>query len=731
MKRLLHKIYRYYMAQKSLRLIVLAAIMLQIILAIQHFYAHHLVERDLERDAEIELTMKAILIKGILNTNEKAVNSLSWTVKQNLRQPDSVFNAGKWLVYSNEYLEGAGIAFIPYYYPSKGQLYELYVQNDSNLTVRQIANARHDYTKMSFFNQVIDQDQPRWSDPYIDTVANNKLISTYSIPIHDKGNPVAVLAIDMSLNWMDDTINARHIYPTSFNMLLTEDGKPAVLADDHAKAYDVEQIIRLINDSTTSRTKSATGRTTIIDFKSEVDGAKGRVHYAFMKGKPHWQLALVNYDKEVYSELNWMTFNIFMLMLLTLATLAFIVHHYAQSEKRLQKAHLEQERIGSELRIASAIQQEMLPTTNSDPLNEDIDVSGLLQPAKEVGGDLYDFFIRDEKLYFCIGDVSGKGVPSALFMAVTQALFHAVTARVSQPAHILQAINGSICHHNTRNMFITFFIGVLDLPTGRLRYCNAGHNAPVLVGDSPQPLPVHANLPLGVMKDYKFEAQECQLSPGEALFLYTDGLNEAMNPQHQQFGMLRVIDCLTQSQEQKDNCQQMLQRVENQVRKFVDKAEQSDDLTLLAICYTPVVLEDALNERITLQNDVRQVPRLNAFVEQVTLHLQLDTKPAQEIKLAVEEAVVNVMEYAYPAGQTGDILVEAMANEQWLKVVITDQGLPFDPTESAKADTTLSVEERPIGGLGIFLVRQMMDSINYERIDGKNILTLRKNITKT
>lgn len=730
MKKWLQKILNAYKAQKNLRLIVLAAVILQVILAIQHFYVHYLLEMDLERDAERELIMKAILIKGILNTNEQALISQKWSVLQNLHNPDSVFNAGKWLVKSSTHLQGAGIGFIPYYYPQKGRLYELYVQKtEGELTIRQIASDGHDYTKMEFYSKSLSQNRPLWSDPYVDTVGNGLLISTFSLPILEHGKPVGIMAIDMSLEWMNDTIGKRHIHPSSFNLLLTEGGKPIVQpAETDEKAHDIEQVARLINDSTVHRKKSSTRISTFIDFKSDTDGSKGRIYYANMKGNPHWQLVLVNYDDEVYGKLNWMTLNIFVLMLITLGILSYIIWHYAQNERKLQQTSLEQERISSELRIASAIQQAMQPKgTVTDPLEHNVDVSGLLLPAREVGGDLFDCFIRDEKLYFCIGDVSGKGVPSALFMAVTQALFHASINSSKQPVQIMRSINQTICHNNYRSMFITFFLGVLDLPTGRLRYCNAGHNAPILISTEPHALHVKPNLPLGVMDDFKFEEQECLLHSGDTLFLYTDGLNEAMNQERQQFGMLRVLDCLSQSKEQVDNCQQLLQRMVDKVHQFTGTAQQSDDLTMLTIHYTPKTEHDLLSKSIVLQNDVKQVGVLNSFVDDIAQELNLEPTIRQQVKLAVEEAVVNVMEYAFPKGKTGDITVEVRYNHKLIKFVITDMGIPFDPTETARADTTLSVDERPIGGLGIFLVRQLMDTINYERIEGKNILTLRKN----
>ena len=277
-------------------------------------------------------------------------------------------------------------------------------------------------------------------------------------------------------------------------------------------------------------------------------------------------------------------------------------------------------------------------------------------------------------------------------------------------------------------MFVTLFIGVLDLPTGRLRYCNAGHNSPLLIETSKiELLPYDANIPLGVMKEWKFVMQEIVINPQTTLFLYTDGLTEAENTRHEQFQEEHMIEVAKQSSQQP---QALIEQMEKEVSLFVGNADQNDDRTMLAIQYTKQQLPySKLVRSITLPNNIEQVPELSAFVEEVCEEVGLDMSTTMSMNLALEEAVVNVMSYAYPPGTVGDVTIEAMANEIQLKFIITDSGKPFDPTAKEDIDTTLPAEERVIGGLGIHLVRQIMDSINYERIDGKNVLTLRKKLT--
>ena len=528
---------------------------------------------------------------------------------------------------------------------------------------------------------------------------------------------------DIDKKWLGDTLNYRHIYPSSYNFILSETGELiAGPRHNEKKQREMQHIIDMINDSTVVKTKSNSGHTTIMPVKDS-DGDEGIVFFAFFKGKPRWQIAVVCYDKEVYSKLKQMRLGTGLLLLAGLLVLGLIITRFVKNDRKLQKANMEQERIGSELRIATNIQKELLPRSFSLG-RDDIDVYGSLTPAREVGGDLYDFFVRDEKLFFCIGDVSGKGVPSAIVMAVIHALFRMASAHENNPARIMQTINETACEHNDTNMFVTLFIGAIDLPTGHLRYCNAGHDKPIVVGSGA--LEAKANLPVGLFADYKYVMEETMLGDHATLFLYTDGLTEAKNVKREMFGLDRVIAALEPVRSH-DLVEQMKQEVE----AFCSDAKQSDDLTMLAIRYEKVTREKVLEESILLQNDVRQIKALNAFTMQVMERLGIDAKIAKQIKLAVEEAVVNVIDYAYPSEMTGNIDVQATSDGQCLKFVITDNGVAFDPTKEVKADTTLSAEDRPIGGLGILLVRELMNSINYERTNGRNVLTLTKKIVKS
>ena len=240
--------------------------------------------------------------------------------------------------------------------------------------------------------------------------------------------------------------------------------------------------------------------------------------------------------------------------------------------------------IESELGVARNIQMSMLPFTWPPfPDRDDLDIFGSVAPARAVGGDLFDFRIRDEKLYFCIGDVSGKGIPAALVMTVISSMFRTLSASEDSPLQIMTAINSSISTRNENMMFVTLFVGALDLSTGVLQYTNAGHNAPfVITGGQARMMSVDANIPVGVLEDWSYTLQETTLSPGEILFLYTDGLTEATRSDGELFGEERVLEELS-SHGEDISAERVVADMTAAVNRFIGKAEQSDDLTMLVL----------------------------------------------------------------------------------------------------------------------------------------------------
>ena len=716
-------------AKTSVAILVTAALLMLALSAVQSYYARKEIRANLERNTELDLVIKAQKIKYSLEAVENALQNHIDDIERSLPYPDSLFSVTRRIVEQNPDFDGCCIAMIPNYYPEKGRLFQPCSYRDGKTIDTYLYDVeKYDYTQIAYFNFAVDNDTAYWSEPYRDPDDSSVILVTYNFPVHDpSGRVVALLGVDLDAAWLGDVLNAHGLYPSSYNLLLS--GKGRLICGPNpaeVKHQDVKDMVAMINDSTLKRTLSHTEKSTILAFIDKEDGEKGHVSYNSPKMIAPWQIATVNYDEEVFAPLIQTRRRNIVLTLMGLLILAFIIHRSAQSIYKLRDANAEKQRIDSELMIAKNIQMNMLPEAYPPfPDRNDLDIYGSLVPAKMVGGDLYDFFIRDEKLYFCIGDVSGKSVPAALVMAVTHSLFLSISSHESHPARIMQGINESLCRGNESNMFVTFFIGVLDLPTGLLRYCNAGHNPPLtIIGDLVEPLPAKANLPMGVIAEFDYMMQQTRVEPETMIVLYTDGLTEAKNMDRKQFGLEKTLKVLEKCHDA--TAMQLIQTLTKKVDAFVGEAEPSDDLTLLAIRYTPKEESWTLSRSITLDNDVAQVTELNQFVQSMTEELQLDKALSRRIKLAVEEVVVNIMNYAYVADVKGQVKVEAMANDERLRFILTDSGRSFDPTAVSRADTTLTVEDRPIGGLGILLVRNLMDSINYERIDGQNILRIEK-----
>ena len=241
--------------------------------------------------------------------------------------------------------------------------------------------------------------------------------------------------------------------------------------------------------------------------------------------------------------------------------------------------------LNHELDVARNIQMSMVPREFPPyPQREDIDIYGYLEPAKTIGGDLYDFFIRDEKLFFCIGDVSGKGIPAALVQSATHFMFRIMSQREDDPSRIVSNINDVFAAENDSSMFCTFFLGVLDLKTHVLEYCNAGHELPILVTSEATEIRVKPNIAMGLYMERQYRKEQIELPSGSVLILYTDGLKEAIDSTEECYGRERILTSLQRviikgATEPSDYIRQLV----NDVTLYVGDMPQADDLTLLAI----------------------------------------------------------------------------------------------------------------------------------------------------
>lgn len=276
---------------------------------------------------------------------------------------------------------------------------------------------------------------------------------------------------------------------------------------------------------------------------------------------------------------------IIILQVLGLFVLGFIIYRSIVSVRKLNMVSAEKDLMNRELGIANRIQTAMLPPPL--PANEFIEIAGSQAPAKQVGGDFYDYFIRDGKLFFNIGDVCGKGIPAALIMSMTQAVFRTIASKIDDPDQIVHGMNVMASRGNTTGMFATLFVGVLDLSTGLLRYSNAGHEHPLIVTDHKvSVVKAESNLPIGIDEDKQYNDEKTTVAPGDLILLYTDGLTEAMNGEKELFGLQRIIDTICDKDgnaQAFEGPKHLMDTMSNAVSRFVNGAEQSDDLTMLVI----------------------------------------------------------------------------------------------------------------------------------------------------
>ena len=711
----------------GLLLIIVAALTLEATSLLQNYFSRKGMMEEAQMRAEGQLEATRLQIIDVTHQAEAAVRNSIWIARWCLDYPDSLVRVATRIVEDNPTVMGSTLALIPNY-SLRRPLYAPYVCREADsLVTKSLATPEYDYPSQEWFKKPLELGRGFWSEPYIDVGGGNVLMTTYSVPIYDnKGKKAAVLTADISLQWLAQLINNSMAYPNSFEVVISRGGQVLVsAADGQMIRSSIDEVARDVDDTSSfarmiaAMRSNQSGNITVND-----DGKDNQVFYAPVE-QTGWSMAIVVPDDEIYGDLRRVRFIERLFQLLGLGMLVLILRITAKNQQKYHKINEKKERMEGELQIGRNIQMSMIPNTFPPfPERNDIDLAACLIPAKEVGGDLYDFYIRDDKLFFCIGDVSGKGVPASLVMAVTRSLFRTVSVHEKSPQRIVTSMNEAMSDMNESNMFVTLFCGILDLQSGHLRYCNAGHNPPLVLSDDMHALDVLPNLPLGIMADMSFQEQETDLKFDDTLFLFTDGLNEAENTEFEQFTEKRLEAVLQQHRDARGHLDAMKQAVS----EFVGEAPQSDDLTMLVIHYMNNNYQKSSERHLILHNDIQQIPQLADFIETIASEANLDQGLAMSLNLALEEAVTNVIEYAYPEGSDGLVDIEAVIREGQLDFIISDSGKPFDPTAKPEVDITAGVEERPIGGLGIHLVRHIMDSVSYKREDGKNYLTMIKKI---
>jgi phosphoserine phosphatase RsbU/P len=400
-----------------------------------------------------------------------------------------------------------------------------------------------------------------------------------------------------------------------------------------------------------------------------------------------------------------------------------------ESIEHLKETTAAKERIERELQIAHEIQMSMVPKIFPPfPDRSEFDIFAALVPAKEVGGDLYDFFfIDDDHLCFAVADVSGKGVPASLFMAVTKTLFRATAGNGGTPGEILARLNTDICRDNESCMFVTFFCGILNIRTGQVDYSNGGHNLPYYRhGDGVSPLENFGGIALGLVQQSPYTAGQMVLRPGEALLLYTDGVTEAMDLSRTLYSDERLEQFLGTNRG--SAARQIIGDLISDVRHFAGDAPQSDDITILALHYFGTTKKMTEHVEIKLHNKLSELASANQTVTEFGQQHGLPDSVLHDFNLALGEILTNIISYGYTDSGEHEIAVRLSIEPGEMRVDIEDDGKPFNPLEAPEVDTTSPLEERAVGGLGVHLVRKLTDGLEYRRHEGKNLLVMKKHL---
>lgn len=375
-------------------------------------------------------------------------------------------------------------------------------------------------------------------------------------------------------------------------------------------------------------------------------------------------------------------------------------------------------RIDKDLEFAKAIQLSALPRVFPPyPNRSDFDIYATMDTAKEVGGDFYDFYLLDnDKLGFLVADVSGKGIPAAMFMMTAKTIIKSYVEAGIEVNDVFTKVNEKLCESNEAGMFVTAWLGILDLTTGVLSYANAGHNFPLLrkKNGAFEYLKCRPNLFLAGMEGVKYQKNELQLQPGDEIYLYTDGVTEATNAQEELFGDDRLRDTLNKNPN--EGVEMRLKTVKEDIDKFVGEADQFDDITMLSVKLKFYQNEDS----IVTSPDMETTESVWAFIDSKTKKAGLSGKVTNRIQVVVDEIYSNILRYSEAEYATVSCILE----EEIVKLVFRDNGMEYNPLEKEDPDTTLSIEERAIGGLGIYMVKNMAKDVSYEYVEGQNVLTV-------
>lgn len=640
---------------------------------------------------------------------------------------------------------------------------------------------REDYATWDWFVRAKKSGVSDWSEPFYNH-SHSLIVNSYSCPIYRTGTKelIAIWAADVEFMELNNLVKSHLPYPNAYAYIVSNEGrfmahpdascelktfdeiKPTLQTDDSRQIYEL-----MMSQAEGVQEMMAGGeRCLVFHFPIETMDASMAIvcpySDVFASADLVWNsiwnilpIALVLIVMTIMALIYWL-----MRPLQGFATAVRAVAHgkydlplpevrghdelrdfhdamlYMQQSlqrniRQLTETTAANARIESELSFARQIQQSLLPTEFSPFSNwPKLHLYATLKPARAVGGDLYDFFIRDSKLFFVIADVSGKGIPASLFMAMVCKLFRVLADKEDSPAAIVSQINRTLAKQNSENMFVTMFLGVLDLETSSLCYTNAGHNPPILCGAASCRFMDNdsVSLPVAVFEDTVYFEHRRTLGPDEFLLLYTDGVVEAENCAEELFGDDRLVNFAVSHYGA--DVSELVEQLHSAVDNFAAGNEQSDDITILAL---GTDLAFGSGETLLISNNINEINRLRVFVDTLAQHYPISAERLSMLNLALEELVVNIINYSHPSDglnlEPYICRLSVIADGSKLRFTLVDSGQAFDPTQVEDINPNTPASERQIGGLGIFIARQVFEKISYIRQSDCNITTLDFSVT--
>lgn len=671
---------------------------------------------------------------------------------------------------------GGGIWFKPYIIDKSKKYTCFYAFRDKNnkITIdRNFASKEYDYPNQEWYKQIISQVTPQrnivWSKPYYENQGSYTKMVTLGTGIYVDNELIGIATVDWELDSVIDEVSKMKPLEMTFSMyksggeIKNSFALFGNLKDDYVIAsndpyLDNETVIgKSLKEIPWYTTADKLYATTYINYHN-------RTYIPFVNKIDDEMLIIICLPKsEMFKDVNFVYFLMILSMLgltLLIPTLLYfslnryiinpidkltdIAHKIGKGEdiqikiekpeefaqlastfdkmtKDIKSITQERAKINSELSIAKSIQASSLPNVFPPfPEKSEFDIFATMETAKEVGGDFYDFYFVDEdKFMFLIADVSGKGIPAALFMMTVKTLINNVSQLGYPPKRLIETINKKISQTNKQGFFVTMLAGLINTKTGELNLINCGHNQPLIKrnnGDF-EYLNLAPNIVLGAFEDAQFEIYDTKLNPGDIIFTYTDGITEAFNDKNEMFGEQNLVDSLNKNKT--SDIKQIIENTTTDIKNYMNSTPQSDDITMLAFKYNG----DKKVKNFETEALQANYKSFYTWLHEAFEQWNLDSELRNKLDMCAEEIYANISFYAYPP-KTGAVCVSLEKTDDSVTMKFKDSGVAYNPLEKPDPNIDLPPEQRPIGGLGIYMVKNMADNVEYHRIENENVLTI-------